>query len=128
MLQRSTAFPITAIATMALALLVGGAPTFWPSTEVRAEMNMPMPGMKDTKGKAAKTATGTGTVTALNAGKRRITLDHAPMPDINWPAMKMEFPVEASVDLSKIKTGDKVQFTLTGSGSNYTVHSITPSR
>lgn len=126
MLQRSTAVPVVAVATMALALLVGGASTLWPSTEVRAEMNMP--GMKDTKGKGAKTATGTGTVTALNAGKRRITLDHAPMPDINWPAMKMEFPVAASVDLTKIKTGDKVQFTLTGSGSNYTVQSITPSR
>ena len=126
MLHRSTAFPFVAVATMALALLVGGAPMFWPSTEVRAEMNMP--GMKDTKGKAAKTATGTGTVTALNAGKRMITLDHAPMPEIDWPAMKMEFPVAASVDLAKIKTGDKVQFTLMGSGSNYTVQSITPSR
>ena len=124
MLHRSTAFPV--MATMALALLVGGAPMFWQATEVRAEMNMP--GMKDTKGKAAKTATGTGTVTALNAGKRRITLDHAPMPDINWPAMKMEFAVDKAVDLSKIKTGDKVQFTLTGSGSNYTVQSIAPSK
>ena len=127
MLQRTTAFPSLLAGTFALALVMGAAPLFWPSTEVRAEA-MNMPGMKDTKGKAAKTATGTGTVTALNAGKRMITLDHAPMPEIDWPAMKMEFPVAASVDLAKIKTGDKVQFTLTGSGSNYTVQSITPSR
>lgn len=125
MFQTSTRVPVMVLATMGLALLVGGAPMFWPATASRAEMNMP--GMKDTKDKAAKTATGTGTVTALNTGKRRITLDHAPMPAINWPAMKMEFAVDASVDLSKVKTGDKVQFTVSGSGSNFTVQSIMPS-
>lgn len=40
--------------------------------------------------------------------------------------MKMEFPVAASVDLSKVKTGDKMRFTLTGSGNAYTVQSISP--
>lgn len=124
MFQRSTVFPsLLAAATLSVGAAVMVLPS---STEVRGEMNMP--GMKDTKGKAAKTAAGTGTITALNAANRKVTLDHAPMPEIDWPAMKMEFSVAASVDLSKIKTGDKVQFTLTGSGSNYTVQSITPSR
>lgn len=108
----------------AIALNVGAASVVLPGSAVRAEMNMP--GMKDTKGKAAKTATGTGTITSLNAAARKITLDHAPMPEINWPAMKMEFPVAASVELSKFKTGNKVRFTISGSGSNYTVQSIAP--
>ena len=73
-----------------------------------------------------KSAAGTGTVIALNAAGKKITFDHAPMPEIDWPAMKMEFPVAPSVDLSKVKTGDKVRFTLTGSGKNYTVQSISP--
>jgi Cu/Ag efflux protein CusF len=124
MSQRSAAFPALFAAT-ALPLLVGAASVFLPSSEVRAEA-MNMPGMKDMKSKAAKTATGTGTVTALNVANRKVTLDHAPMPEINWPAMKMEFPIAASVDLSKIKTGDKVRFTLSGSGSNYTVEAIAP--
>jgi Cu/Ag efflux protein CusF len=122
MLQRSTAFPCL---LAALTLFVGSTSIFLPASEVRGEMNMP--GMKDTKGKAAKTATGTGTVSALNAEGRRVTLNHGPMPEINWPAMKMEFPVASSVDLSKLKTGDKVRFTVSGSGSNYTVQSIMPS-
>jgi len=63
---------------------------------------------------------------ALNAAGKKVTFDHAPMPEIDWPAMKMEFPVAPSVDLSKVKTGDKVRFTLTGSGKNYTVQSISP--
>lgn len=80
--------------------------------------------MSDTK--AAKMATASGTVTALNAANHKITFDHGPIPAINWPAMKMEFAVAPSVDLAKVKTGDKVNFTLSGSGGTYTVQSITP--
>jgi Cu/Ag efflux protein CusF len=94
-------------------------------------MNMKdMPGMKKDmparKGEATKAATATGTVTAVNTGNRKVTLDHGPIADINWPAMKMEFSVAPSVDLSKVKTGDRVQFTLSGSGNSYTVQSISP--
>jgi Cu(I)/Ag(I) efflux system protein CusF len=40
--------------------------------------------------------------------------------------MKMEFPVVSSLDLSKFKAGDKVHFTLSGSGNSYTLQSISP--
>lgn len=86
--------------------------------------NMPM--SKDAPKATAKTVSGIGTVVALNAAGKKITFNHEPMPEIDWPAMKMEFPVAPSVDLSKLKTGDKVRFTLTGSGKNYTVQSISP--
>jgi Cu/Ag efflux protein CusF len=76
--------------------------------------------------KTATTATASGTVAALNAADHKITFDHGPIPAINWPAMKMEFAVAPSVDLAKVKTGDKVNFTLSGSGGTYTVQSITP--
>src|SRR6266702_6370466 len=94
-------------------------------------MNMKdMPGMKkampDKKGEATKEATATGTVTAMDTAKRKVTLDHGPIPEINWPAMKMEFSVAASVVKSKVKTGDQVRFTLSGSGNSYTVQSINP--
>jgi Cu/Ag efflux protein CusF len=92
-----------------------------------------MSDMKDMKkmapmsdAKAATTATASGTVTALNAADHKITFDHGPIPAIDWPAMKMEFAVAPSVDLAKVKTGDKVNFTLSGSGGTYTVQSITP--
>lgn len=87
-----------------------------------------MPGMGDAKQAPVKSGTGTGTVTAVNAAARKVTLDHGAMPSIPWPAMKMEFPVATSVDLSKVKTGDKVEFTLSGSGSSFTVQSITPGK
>jgi Cu/Ag efflux protein CusF len=87
-----------------------------------------MPGMNDKMNdtKKATTADGTGTITALNAANHKVTLDHGPIPAINWPPMKMEFAVASSVDLAKLKTGDKVNFILSGSGNTYTVQSISP--
>ncbi len=112
-----------------LALLLGITPMLLSAAAVRAQ-GMNMPGMgenKATPNGAAKTATGTGTVSALNAAGQKITLEHGPMPEIAWPAMKMELPVAAGVDLSKVKIGDKVRFTIAGSGSSYTVQSMSPS-
>ena len=81
-----------------------------------------MPGMSDTT--KTTTADATGTITALNAANHKITFDHGPIPAIDWPAMTMEFAVAPSVDLAKLKAGDKVKFTLSGSGNTYTVQSI----
>jgi Cu/Ag efflux protein CusF len=115
---------------LAWTLVIGMAPALLPSGEVHAQgMNMKdMPGMKKDMlaAKGAKQATGTGTVTAVNTANRKLTLDHAPMPDIDWPAMKMEFSVAPSVAPSKVKAGDRVKFTLSGSGNSYTVQSISP--
>jgi Cu/Ag efflux protein CusF len=88
-----------------------------------------MPGMNDMKmndAKSATTANGTGTITAVNSANHKVTFDHGPIPAIKWPAMTMEFAVAPSVDLAKLKTGDKVNFTLSGSGNTYTVQSISP--
>jgi len=86
------------------------------------------PGMNDKMSDTKKptTADGTGTITAMNAANHKVTLDHGPIPAINWPPMKMEFAVASSVDLAKLKTGDKVNFTLSGSGNTFTVQSISP--
>jgi Cu/Ag efflux protein CusF len=83
-----------------------------------------MPGMGDAK--QGTTASATGTVTAVNTADRKVTFAHGPIPEIKWPAMKMEFPLGPSVDLSTVKVGDKVRFTLSGSGNAYTVQSISP--
>jgi Cu/Ag efflux protein CusF len=111
-------------------LVISAASIALGAADVRAQGGMQkmegMPGM----GGAQKTATasGTGTVTAVSGANRKITLDHGPIPAIQWPAMKMEFAVAPSVDLSKIKTGDKVNFTLNGSGNTYTVQSVSPAK
>ena len=79
-----------------------------------------MPGMGDAK--KEMTGSVTGTITAINAADHKVTLNHGPITEIKWPAMKMEFPVVPSVDLSKIKVGDKVRFTVSGSCSQLIRH------
>jgi Cu/Ag efflux protein CusF len=114
---------------VALTLLTGFAS--FDYAQAQAMNTMPGMGKSDQKKEQKseqKTASGTGTVTALNAAAKKITLDHTPIAAINWPAMKMEFPTASSVDLSKVKVGDKVQFTLTGSGNDYTVQSVKPAQ
>jgi Cu/Ag efflux protein CusF len=70
----------------------------------------------------AKMAKGTGTVTAVTADS--ITIDHAPIPEANWPAMTMGF--KAAPDLAKsVKPGDKVAFDLKLQGGAGEITAIT---
>jgi Cu/Ag efflux protein CusF len=106
--------------------LIAMAAAILGAGEVNAQGTAPgmnnMPGMGATQ--QAKTAAGVGTVIAVDPADRKVTLDHGPMPEINWPAMKMEFTTAPSVDLSKVKPGDKVRFMLSGSGNSYIVQSV----
>ena len=120
------AFRLPHAAIVAWGLLIGMAPVLLPFDALHAQDMKQMPGMGNAK--QAPAVSGTGTVTAVNAASRKITFDHGPIPEIKWPAMKMEFPVAPSVDLSKVKAGDKLRFTLSGSGSSYTVQTISPSQ
>lgn len=70
----------------------------------------------------AKEGKGTGTVTAIDALGGKITLDHGPIPEIGWPAMKMTFKAAPAVTGSAA-VGDKVEFDVrtTGMDSEVTV-------
>lgn len=111
-------------AIIAALLLAGGV-------QAQAAPMGDMPGMSGKAGAESgkqQTASATGTVAAVNAGQHKVTFDHEPIPAINWPAMHMEFPAASSVDLSKVKPGEKVKFMLSGSKGSYTVQSITPAQ
>lgn len=93
-----------------------------------------MPGMSPEPGKSPQTAqaghvTGTGTVNAVDAAGRKVTLAHNAIPSIGWPAMTMDFAVAPSVDLGSIKPGTRVDFMMMqGSGGMYVIQSITPAQ
>lgn len=55
---------------------------------------------------------GVGTVNTVDASKHTINLTHDPIKSLNWPKMKMMFTVDNNVDLSTIKEGDAVSFSL----------------
>lgn len=78
--------------------------------------NMPMAG-------AMKHGMAAGTVTAIDAAKGTITLDHGAMGGLGWPAMTMSFTVKPE-QLSGIKVGDKVDFEIDWDGKAGTVTKI----
>ena len=72
-------------------------------------------------------AHGTGTVNSVDSAQHKVNLSHNPIPDIGWPAMTMEFPVAPSVDLTAIKPGTRVNFTIEQQpGGMYEIRAITP--
>ena len=72
-------------------------------------------------------AHGTGTVNSVDPAQHKVNLSRSPIPEIGWPAMTMDFPVAASVDLKTIKPGTRVNFTIEqGQGGMYEIKAITP--
>ena len=87
--------------------------------EHSGEMQMAHAGQND--------AHGTGTVNSVDPAQHKINLSHQPIPEIGWPAMTMEFPVAASIDLKAIKPGTRVNFTIEkGQGGMYEIKAIAP--
>ena len=78
---------------------------------------------------ASGTHKGRGKVTQLDLPAGRVELDHAPMPSIQWPAMKMGFRVKDRALLEGLKPGDAVEFEMRGEpegDGDYVILSITP--
>jgi Cu/Ag efflux protein CusF len=91
------------LATLSLAACGEGVPDAQPSAAAEVRI---------------QSTTGTGTVTAVDAGKGTVTIDHGPMPEIGWPAMIMAFKADPAL-LAGVQQGDSVAFDLTltdGSG------------
>jgi Cu/Ag efflux protein CusF len=89
------------------------------SAEHGGEMQMAHEGHND--------AHGTGRVNSVDPGQHKVNMSHAPIPEIGWPAMTMEFPVAPSVDLKAIKPGMSVNFTIEQQpGGMYEIRAIAP--
>ncbi|MBJ6128336.1 copper-binding protein [Microvirga sp. BT325] len=88
-----------------------------------------MPGMGGGKAPAATSASATGTVESVSAQQRKIKLNHEPIPAFGWPAMSMEMAAAPAVDLTQVKPGAKVKFTLSkGTDGSYTVQALSPAQ
>ena len=68
-----------------------------------------------------------GVVNAVDTTQRKVNVSHASIKSLGWPAMTMDFPVNRDVDLSTIKAGMKVNFTLVkGANGSWTVDTLKP--
>lgn len=58
---------------------------------------------------AGQTASAEGVVTAVNDSAGSITIDHGPVPEVDWPAMEMAFSADGE-NIGDIAVGDRVTF------------------
>lgn len=63
----------------------------------------------------------TGKVNKVDAAGHVINLTHGPIASLGWPAMTMDFGVAPAVDLSAVKVGDTVTFTVGKAGGVYVI-------
>ena len=110
-------------AALSVVLASCGGSSTAPDANENSSSSAPMTSMTAAPigAQATKTGKGTGTVAAIDAASGKITLDHGPIPELGWPAMKMAFKVAPSVTGSTA-VGDKVDFAvrLTGMESEVT--------
>jgi Cu(I)/Ag(I) efflux system membrane fusion protein len=66
----------------------------------------------------------TGVVTQIEAGS--ITLDHAPVPALKWPAMSMPFVLVDPALARGLKIGQTVSFSFDKQGEDYRITAIAP--
>jgi Cu/Ag efflux protein CusF len=88
-----------------------------------ADSNMDSMSGMDTK-ESAGPVQSRGVITAINIEKRKVTLNHEPIPELNWPSMTMGFSVAPEVKLEGLGKDDTVVFTLTPAGKGQHVTSI----
>ena len=81
------------------------------------------PAVNDTTATASRTGRVTGIVTAIDATTGKITLDHGPVADLQWPAMTMAFGAKPNM-LKGIAVGDKVSFEIVMNGANADIVAI----
>jgi Cu(I)/Ag(I) efflux system membrane fusion protein len=60
----------------------------------------------------SKTIKSRGMIESIMPELRKVNLTHEPIPELAWPAMKMDFFVSDTVDLDSVAKGDDISFDL----------------
>lgn len=89
-----------------------------PSARATATTQAPEPGNA-----AAEHGSTTGIITAIDPAAKAITIDHGPVPALDWPAMTMSFHAPG-IDLSGFEPGDRVSFEFSASGMTATITAL----
>ncbi len=67
---------------------------------------------------------GMGTIRSLKPEEHKLNMEHGPIDSLGWPSMVMDFKYQHGVDVSRLKAGDHVSFTLEKTGDGYVINSI----
>jgi Cu(I)/Ag(I) efflux system protein CusF len=75
----------------------------------------------------ANEAMAIGMLHSINVAERVVNISHEAIPSLSWPEMTMDLPVTKRVDLSALKVGEKVHFTLKkGRDNQFRITSMEP--
>ncbi len=69
---------------------------------------------------------GTARIVAVDPGTGALTMEHDPIPALQWPAMTMDFQVRAGTRLEGLKPGQAVVFDMVRAGDGFEVTEIRP--
>ena len=112
---------------LALAACDSGQDTAEMNDMPMAENEMIMDGeempMMDA-GSIMQTASAQGTVTTIDAEAGTITVDHGPVPAIEWPAMTMAFEADEQLR-SEVSVGEGIAFEFRTGSEGSVITSIT---
>lgn len=69
----------------------------------------------------------TGRIRAIDSEQRTLTIEHGPIPEMNWPPMTMGFAVENPQHIRGLRPGNRVEFRFQRQlqGNRYVIDSIT---
>ena len=74
-------------------------------------------------GESGQTASAEGTVTAVDGDLGTVTIDHGPVPAVDWPAMTMAFEADEA-QRQNVAVGDEVTFEFRTSADGSEIVSI----
>jgi Cu(I)/Ag(I) efflux system protein CusF len=107
-----------ATAVLALALPTAGL----AQSKMDGMKGMPMDKMaSDAKGTVHKAK---GTVRKVDAKASVVTLDHGPVPTLNWPAMSMGFKVADKAIPGKLAEGQTVELEFVQTGKDHVLTAV----
>lgn len=78
------------------------------------------------KAGAQKTYTVKGEVVAVDKAAGKVKLNHEAVPELDWPAMTMFFPVADKSQLDAVNIGDRVEFEFTKANGAPLITQIKP--
>ena len=125
--MRTTTLMSLLAAPLALAACDSGQDTAEMNDMPMAENEMMMDGEEMPMmepGSGMQTASAEGTVTAIDAEAGTITVDHGPVPAIEWPAMTMAFEADEQLR-SEVSVGEGIAFEFRTGSEGSVITSIT---
>lgn len=104
-----------------------------PAEESGTTTEAPMPPASETSstsgmgsGMEGQTYSSMGTVTAVDAGTGKVSIQHEAIGDASMEAGTTEFDVQNRDALSQLSKGQQVDFSFTQSGGQHTITQIAP--